>query len=98
MQHQIRDLEEEVRREDTRVAARKAAGLAHRRGLANDGTALDGVAAFNPLYGELKSKLSENRRQAAASDLAHQHQPRRCSSRNWRAAATSPHRKARWPS
>ena len=66
--HQIRDLEEEVRREDARQAARKSAPPSP--GAANDtstgGTALGGVASFNPLYGELKSKLAENRRQAAA--------------------------------
>ena len=68
IQHQIRDLEDEVRSEEARVAARKAAGPGNPSGqdVANNGTALGGVAGFNPLYGELKSKLSENRRQAAA--------------------------------
>ncbi|HEY0504050.1 MAG TPA: XrtA system polysaccharide chain length determinant [Lysobacter sp.] len=71
VQHQIRDLEEEVRREDARQAARKSAGPAAAADAtaatdAGNATALGGVASFNPLYGELKSKMAENRRQAAA--------------------------------
>jgi len=66
--HQLRDLEEEVRREEARQAALKDAPRTATT--SNDpaavGTALGGVAAFNPLYGELKSKSAENRRQAAA--------------------------------
>jgi len=67
--HQIRDLEEEVRREDARQAALKDAPRSATPA-SNDpatvGSALGGVASFNPLYGELKSKTAENRRQAAA--------------------------------
>lgn len=69
VQHQIRDLEEEVRREEARQAARKIAGPAAPGATTEptaNATALGGVASFNPLYGELKSKLAENRRQAAA--------------------------------
>lgn len=56
VQHQLRDLEEEIRKEDARQSAR-AAGAPK---------TIDGAASFNPLYGELKSKLAENRRQRAA--------------------------------
>lgn len=65
VQHQIRDLEDELRREDARQQARKTAGTAAPAADAT-GTALGGSASFNPLYGELKSKIAENRRQAAA--------------------------------
>ncbi|MDR0182517.1 XrtA system polysaccharide chain length determinant [Lysobacter arvi] len=64
--HQLRDLEEEVRREDARQAALKDAPPSPMTAQAVGGTALGGVASFNPLYGELKSKTAENRRQAAA--------------------------------
>jgi len=53
VQHQIRDVEEDLRREET--APRTA------------GTMLDGPAAFNPLYGELRSKLAEARRRSGAT-------------------------------
>ncbi|HEV7271188.1 XrtA system polysaccharide chain length determinant [Pseudoxanthomonas sp.] len=53
LQHQIRDVEQDLRREES--APRTA------------GTALDGPAAFNPLYGELRSKLAEARRRSAAT-------------------------------
>lgn len=53
VQHQIRDVEEDLRREEN--APRTA------------GTALEGLAAFNPLYGELRSKLAEARRRSAAT-------------------------------
>ncbi|MDG2516341.1 XrtA system polysaccharide chain length determinant [Lysobacter soli] len=66
VQHQIRDLEEEVRREDARQAALKSAPPSPAQPGTLGGTALGGVASFNPLYGELKSKTAENRRQAAA--------------------------------
>lgn len=70
VQHQIRDLEEEVRREDARQAAIKSGapmpGAGATAAPGGNATALGGVASFNPLYGELKSKLAENRRQAAA--------------------------------
>lgn len=56
VEHQLRDLEDEVHREDARQAAQKSGAP----------KTLDGPASFNPLYGELKSKLSENRRQSAA--------------------------------
>ncbi|UNK50263.1 hypothetical protein MNR01_04305 [Lysobacter sp. S4-A87] len=56
VQHQLRDLEEQLRQDDARQDARKIGAP----------TSLDGVASFNPLYGELKSKYAENRRQSAA--------------------------------
>lgn len=65
VQHQIRDMEEELRREDARQEARRTAGPGTSAPEAG-GTALAGGASFNPLYGELKSKLAENGRQAAA--------------------------------
>ncbi|MFT4255707.1 MAG: hypothetical protein QM599_01890 [Pseudoxanthomonas sp.] len=55
VQHQIADLQEELRREEARPQ------------LATNGQSLDGPAAFNPLYAELKSKLAEARRQSAAT-------------------------------
>lgn len=65
VQHQIRDLEDELRNEDARAQARKTAGT-NTPASGTGATALDGSASFNPLYGELKSKLAENRRQSAA--------------------------------
>lgn len=56
VQHQIRDLEEELRREGSRQESR----------LAGSPSAIEGSAAFNPLYAELKSKLAEVRRRSAA--------------------------------
>jgi len=55
--HQIRDLEEDLRREDARKQTR----------LAESPGALDGSAAMNPLYAELRSKLAEARQRSAAS-------------------------------
>ncbi|WP_162456524.1 XrtA system polysaccharide chain length determinant [Pseudoxanthomonas kalamensis] len=55
VQHQIADLQEELRREESRPRVSSA------------GQSLDGPAAFNPLYGELKSKLADARRQSAAT-------------------------------
>lgn len=65
IQHQLRDLEEDLRREESNQQARRIAG-ASGAPAPGTGTTLDGTASFNPLYGELKSKLAENRRQAAA--------------------------------
>jgi polysaccharide chain length determinant protein (PEP-CTERM system associated) len=65
IQHQLRDLEEDLRREESSQQARRTAG-ASGAPAPGTGTTLDGTASFNPLYGELKSKLAENRRQAAA--------------------------------
>lgn len=65
VQHQIRDLEDELRREESNQLARKAAGP-DGAAPASAGKTLDGVASFNPLYGELKSKLAETNRRAAA--------------------------------
>lgn len=56
VQHQIRDLEEELRREESQP--RRSASP----------TALDGsAAAFNPLYGELRSKQAEASRRSAST-------------------------------
>lgn len=57
VQHQLADLDEELRREDSRREAR----------LAESPGALDGSAAMNPLYAELRSKLAEARRRSAAT-------------------------------
>lgn len=65
IQHQLRDMEQDLRREESSQQARRIAG-ASGASAAGTGTTLDGTASFNPLYGELKSKLAENRRQAAA--------------------------------
>lgn len=54
VQHQIRDVEEDLRREESTPRAATA-------------QALDGPAAFNPLYGELRSKLAEAHRSSAAT-------------------------------
>jgi polysaccharide chain length determinant protein (PEP-CTERM system associated) len=55
--HQIRDLEDELRREDTRGEAR----------LASNPGAMDGSAAMNPLYSELRRRLADARQRNAAS-------------------------------
>ena len=55
VQHQMRDLEEELRREESRPRTAAA------------GQSLDGSAAMNPLYGELRSRLAEARRRSAAT-------------------------------
>jgi len=57
VRHQLADLDEELRREDSRRETR----------LAESPTALDGAAAMNPLYAELRSKLAEARRRSAAT-------------------------------
>lgn len=57
VQHQIRDTEEELNRETSRQQAR----------MAQSPGALDGSAAFNPLYAELRSKLAEARRRTAST-------------------------------
>jgi polysaccharide chain length determinant protein (PEP-CTERM system associated) len=57
VQHQIRDLEEELRRESSRQEMR----------MAGSPTTLTGESTtMNPLYGELRSKLSEARSRSAA--------------------------------
>ena len=56
VQHQMRDLEEELRREEGQQQNARASGAT-----------LDGPAAFNPLYGELRSKLAEAGRRSAAT-------------------------------
>jgi len=55
-EHQIRDLEEELRRETARQESR----------MAGSPSTLEGTATMNPLYGELRSKLSEARSRSAA--------------------------------
>lgn len=57
VQHQIRDLEEDLRREDSLKQAR----------LAGAPSAMSDSATYNPLYGELKSKLAEARRRSAST-------------------------------
>lgn len=56
VQHQIVDLQQELGREDSRKEQRLAASP----------SALEGSSQFNPLYGELRSKLAEVRRRGAA--------------------------------
>lgn len=56
VQHQIRDLEEELRQETARQESR----------MAGSPSTVDGSATMNPLYGELRSKLSEARSRSAA--------------------------------
>jgi len=56
VQHQIRDMEEELRREESRP-----------RGASALGTSADGSTAFNPLYSELRSKQAEASRRSAAT-------------------------------
>lgn len=62
VQHQIADLQEELRREEARAQTR----------LSDAPTVLDGSASYNPLYGELKSKLADigSRSAAAMSRIA----------------------------
>lgn len=62
VQHQIADLQEELRREESRAETR----------LSDAPTVLDGSASYNPLYGELKSKLADvgSRSAAAMSRIA----------------------------
>jgi polysaccharide chain length determinant protein (PEP-CTERM system associated) len=55
VQHQLRDLEEELRREEARPR------------VAVSGTSLDGSTTYNPLYSELRSKLAEASRRSAAT-------------------------------
>lgn len=57
VQHQIRDLQEDLRREDNLKQAR----------LADAPSAMNDSTAYNPLYGELKSKLAEARRRSAST-------------------------------
>ncbi|MFT3761962.1 MAG: hypothetical protein QM761_04960 [Pseudoxanthomonas sp.] len=59
VQHQINDLQEELRQEESRQRLRASAS--------DTPTTLDGSASFNPLYGELKSKLSEANRRTAST-------------------------------
>ncbi|MEP6633973.1 MAG: XrtA system polysaccharide chain length determinant [Luteimonas sp.] len=56
VEHQIRDLEDDLKSEAARRETR----------MAGSPSALDGSAAMNPLYGELRSKLSEARSRSAA--------------------------------
>ncbi|WP_228076558.1 XrtA system polysaccharide chain length determinant [Novilysobacter ciconiae] len=56
-EHQIRDLEAELKREAQRQETRTA----------SDPSALDGSAMFNPLYAELRSKIADARRHGAAA-------------------------------
>lgn len=62
VQHQIADLQDELRHEDARAEAR----------LSEAPTALDSSATYNPLYAELKSKLADigSRSAAALSRIA----------------------------
>ncbi|MET0892721.1 MAG: XrtA system polysaccharide chain length determinant [Pseudoxanthomonas sp.] len=55
-QHQIRDLEQELAAETARQEARRAGAP----------TTVDGTTSMNPLYGELRSKLSAVRSRGAA--------------------------------
>lgn len=56
-QHQIADLQEELRREDARQETR----------LSDNPSSLGDSATYNPLYGELKSKLAEASSRSAAA-------------------------------
>lgn len=58
VEHQVRDLEDDLNRETTRQATRLASS--------DTKTSSDGSTAMNPLYGELRSKLSEARSRSAA--------------------------------
>lgn len=58
IQHQMSDLAEDLKREET-SAQNRTAGSPSSLNSAN--------TTFNPLYGELKSKLAESRRQSAAA-------------------------------
>jgi polysaccharide chain length determinant protein (PEP-CTERM system associated) len=55
VQHQIGDLQEELRQEESRPATRTASSQS-----------LDGSVTINPLYSELRSKLSDARSRSAA--------------------------------
>nr|WP_281369226.1 XrtA system polysaccharide chain length determinant [Lysobacter penaei] len=57
IQHQLDDLQAQLREEESLDRARSA----------NSDGAINRSASFNPLYGELKSKLAQVRRQAAAT-------------------------------
>jgi polysaccharide chain length determinant protein (PEP-CTERM system associated) len=57
LQHQIRDLEEELRAEESRREMRKT----------QSPDSLDGTATYNPLYAELRSRLAEVSRTASAT-------------------------------
>jgi polysaccharide chain length determinant protein (PEP-CTERM system associated) len=56
VQHQIRDLEEELRQEESRQQSR----------MAGSPSTLESSATMNPLYGELRSKLSAARSRSAS--------------------------------
>ena len=56
VQHQMLDIEEDLRNETTRQQSR----------MAGSPSSLDGSTTMNPLYGELRSKLSEARSRSAA--------------------------------
>jgi len=58
VQHQMRDLEEDLRREQSQQQLARASGAT---------TALDNPSAFNPLYAELRSKQAEARRRSAST-------------------------------
>lgn len=58
VQHQIRDLEEELREESTREQSR----------VANQAGAINASSEFNPLYAELRSKLADAQRRTAATN------------------------------
>ncbi|MFS8136512.1 MAG: XrtA system polysaccharide chain length determinant [Thermomonas sp.] len=57
VQHQLSDLQDELKREDSRRESR----------LAQSPGALDDSVTMNPLYTELRSKLADARRQSAAT-------------------------------
>jgi polysaccharide chain length determinant protein (PEP-CTERM system associated) len=58
IQHQMSDLEEDLRNEERSASTRSA----------TPSSVSSANATFNPLYGELKSKLAESRRQGAAAN------------------------------
>jgi protein tyrosine kinase modulator len=57
VQHQMRDLEEDLRREQSQQQLARAAGA----------TSLDNPSTFNPLYAELRSKQAEASRRSAST-------------------------------
>lgn len=57
VQYQIRDLEDELRKEESRREMRKS----------QSPDSLDGTAAYNPLYAELRSRLAEASRTSTAT-------------------------------
>ena len=57
VQHQMRDLEEELRREQSQQQLARATGA----------TSLDNPSTFNPLYAELRSKQAEAGRRSAST-------------------------------